>query len=95
MFSCALLLASCHDQPTENTYMSKGTITGPDLRECACCGGWFITIDSMEYLFYTLPPGSNLDLTNETFPLKVQLNWHKPDHPCLSDLIEVDAIAKE
>jgi hypothetical protein len=88
-----LILTSCHKPQPE--YMWDGTITGPDYRKCACCGGWFITIGNDEYTFWALPAGSSLDLENEKFPLKVKLDWTKPDETCPSNRIEVVRIKKK
>jgi hypothetical protein len=67
-------LISCHKE-NANDYRSAGIITGPDIRMCACCGGWFIQIDSATYEFDALPDGSKINLETETFPLSVKLDW--------------------
>jgi hypothetical protein len=85
--------SSCRKPQPE--YVWDGTITGPDYRKCACCGGWFITIDNDEYTFWSVPAGSNLDLEKETFPLKVRLDWKKIEEPCLYNRIEVVRIKKK
>ncbi len=68
---------------------SNGTITGPDVRECACCGGFYIEIDNVNYRFYNVPPNSNLNLENPTFPIYVKLEWAKDANACLGDEIIV------
>jgi hypothetical protein len=70
-----LILFAC---TREDDYMSEGTITGVDYTMCACCGGWFITIDSLQYRIVSIPETSGLDLNNATFPLAVYLDW-KPE----------------
>jgi hypothetical protein len=62
-----------------NKYMSEGIITGADIRMCACCGGWYITVDTANYEFTSLPENSNIDLQTSTFPLKVKLDWQFAD----------------
>ncbi len=59
----------------KDIYLSQGTITGADIRMCACCGGWFIKIDTTTYEFDSLPLNSGIDLQKETFPLNVKLDW--------------------
>jgi hypothetical protein len=75
--------------------MSEGQIQGPDFSMCACCGGWFISIDNDRYRFYELSEESDLDLENETFPITVRLNWRKREHQCLGDEIIVEAIERK
>jgi hypothetical protein len=65
-------------------YKSTGTITGYDLRMCICCGGWIIIIDDGQYLIDTIPDNSDIDLTKETFPVKVKLDWQLTNNGCSS-----------
>jgi len=74
--------------------MSDGTITGYDTRECACCGGFFIDIDNVTYRFYDVPPNSELNLMNPTFPIYVKLDWAKDANACLGDEVIVVRIEK-
>jgi hypothetical protein len=85
-----LMLAGCAKKAV---YQSVGEITGPDPRMCPCCGGYFITIDTIknDYHFYELPANSGLDLTNAKFPVRVELNW-TDTHSC--GVITVQAIRK-
>ncbi len=92
-----LILISCKvdkSSDVEDQFLSDGTITGEDYRDCACCGGWFIDITDSTFRFYQLPDGSNIDLTNETFPVEVRLDWHHDDNACIGDEIIVDKIRK-
>lgn len=82
-----LIILSC--STVENDGMDNGTITGVDIRECICCGGYFIDIRDSTYRFFDLPAGSNLNLTNAKFPIYVKLDWVKADSTCLGDEIEV------
>ncbi len=52
----ALSIVSCSLGGDDS--MSNGTITGIDIRECACCGGFFIEIDNVTYRFYDVPANS-------------------------------------
>jgi hypothetical protein len=84
----------CHRESDD--FMSRGTITGPDLRDCACCGGWYIQIDTVVYQFDTLPQNSGIDLGKETFPLKVKLDWQLSElSACPNKRIDIQRIAKE
>ncbi|MGA3014892.1 MAG: hypothetical protein ABSD71_12765 [Bacteroidales bacterium] len=74
-------------------YQSKGTIIGADKGACMCCGGWFISIDKKVYEFWTLPD-STINLNQETFPLKVMLNW-KSIPSCRDNLISIQSIKLE
>ena len=58
---------------------SVGIITGPDLRMCACCGGWYIRIDGISYEFDSLPSDSKINLQNEKFPVTVKIDWQLSD----------------
>lgn len=70
-------------------FTDNGAITGYDLRECSCCGGFFIDIRNNTYRFYTVPANSNLDLENPDFPIPVNLDWKMDDNACLGDEILV------
>ncbi len=69
------LILLCCKKGISDHYQSTGTITGPDLRMCICCGGWQIMIDNQTYNFDLLPSDSKIDLEHETFPVYVSLDW--------------------
>lgn len=94
---CCLFLVSCEtDNPVNQTdnYMNYGKITGEDYRMCACCGGWFITIESKIYRFYNLPDSCGINLQQETYPVFVELDWAVPEKPCMGDIITVKRMRK-
>jgi hypothetical protein len=64
---------------------SIGTITGSDIRMCACCGGWYIQIDGINYEFDSLPVDSKIDLSAEKFPVSVKIDWQLSDVPACPD----------
>ena len=79
-----------------DNYKSKGIITGPDLRDCACCSGWYIMIDTAQYEFDTLPDNTNIDLAKDPFPINVKLDWQLSDRlPCPYKRIIITRIVKE
>jgi hypothetical protein len=83
-------------QKEKDNPKSTGIITGPDLRDCACCGGWYITIDTTHYEFDSLPVSSNIDLAKETFPVHVKLDWKLSERPsCPYKWITISWIMKE
>ena len=74
-------------------YQSEGVILGPDMRMCACCGGWLITIDAITYRFDSLPAKASIDLQKATFPMKVLLNWSLSNKSACSEKpIEIQEI---
>ena len=84
----------CHRESDD--FMSHGTITGPDVRDCACCGGWYIEIDTVVYEFDALPENSGIALDKETFPLKAKLDWKLSDKiACPNKRIDIQRIKKE
>ena len=90
-----ITLTFCHKEHYTD-FASSGIITGPDIRACACCGGWFIQIDSITYEFDTLPDDSDINLEKETFPLFVKLDWQmKGAGACPSNRIIIQRIKKE
>ena len=63
-------------------YKSIGTITGNDGTMCGCCGGWIINIDDGRFLIDSMPKNSGLDLSKETFPVTVKLDWQVVNNGC-------------
>ncbi|HLG32713.1 MAG TPA: hypothetical protein VI362_06710 [Ignavibacteriaceae bacterium] len=86
-------LISC--SVTENEFMNNGIITGPDVRECSCCGGYFIDIDDKIYRFYSLPDNNSINLIDVRFPVYVKLDWKNDEEACLGDEIIVLRIDKQ
>lgn len=86
------VMGSCQK---EEPFMDVGIITGPDLRLCACCGGWFIEIGDNTYRFSDIPCSCSLDLVNEEFPVIVNIDWEKDPNACLGDEIIVHRIKKK
>lgn len=68
-----IIASACHKN--SNTAYVHGTITGYDLKKCACCGGYVLRLDNGDssYRFFNFPAGSNVDSTQ--FPQSVYLNY--------------------
>ena len=78
----------------EADYKSKGEITGIDMRACACCGGYFIKIDTAVYLANILPADFKYDFSKATFPIPVMLDWSLSKFQCTTmKQIEVSRIS--
>ena len=75
ILACVMVF-SCTKKTTH--YQASGTITGLDLRMCACCGGYFIKMTGSDttYHFYNFPAGSTIDSTH--FPINVSFNYTAP-----------------
>lgn len=70
-----LLILSFISCKKDLEYNDSGLITGPDPRDCICCGGFFIEIGDSTYNFDHLPYSSNIDLVTASFPIFVNLDW--------------------
>ncbi len=66
----AIAMAGCEKEYSRD----RGQITGLDPTMCACCGGFFITIDDNIYRM-ELPEGTEPDFLDEPFPIDVRLTW--------------------
>ncbi|HKI87892.1 MAG TPA: hypothetical protein VKA38_02620 [Draconibacterium sp.] len=87
------VIFSCEKK--EDQYQSSAVITGPDIRECICCGGYSIEMNDSTYNFDTLPASSNIELNTETFPINVKLDWSY-DKKCGGiQYITISRIAKQ
>ena len=93
----AAFICNCDDNSTTGTglYKSNGIITGIDMRECMCCGGWFIEISDSTYRFSGLPADCNINFEQDTLPLAVKLDWNKSPNPCLGDEIIIIRMKKD
>jgi len=77
LFPVSLIL-SCE----KDTYQSTGTIIGPDIRMCVCCGGYFIETDGNQYLFEKSELPANFTFTDSQLPLHVKLDWKPKTGGC-------------
>lgn len=73
----------------EAAFQSKGIITGPDYRKCACfgekcgcCGNYVIEINQKGHLFVDLPKEPGLDLKTAKFPINISLDWRVDPDSC-------------
>jgi len=94
---CLIILCFvCCQKGNNSDYQSNGIIMGPDIRMCACCGGWYIQIDSLTYEFDSIPANSNIDLQKESFPILVKLDWQLSNQiACPDKRIIIKSIIKE
>jgi len=79
-FLFSLMLGGCTNDDLVS-YKSEGTVIGPDVKMCVCCGGWEITIDNKTYHF-EMPSNSGINADKDKFPLKVKLNWNIDNTAC-------------
>ena len=78
-FILMILLATC-DKKEESTYMGEGVITGFDPRDCVCCGGLLINLNSNStdvvtdstYQIDHVPANFPID-ANTVFPVYIRL----------------------
>jgi len=92
IFSTVIFI-SCDKE--ENKFESTAVITGPDVRDCICCGGYFIELNDTVYNFDSLPTSSTINLTEETFPITVNLDWSYDRNCGNIQYIEITRIAKK
>lgn len=94
---CFLLLsvASCSKSGTKG-YKFNASIIGLDARACACCGGYFISIDGLEKNGYFLadkfPDGFVLE-PGVHFPVRIYLEWVKNPNTCVPNGIIIQKIS--
>jgi len=75
----ALIVAGCEKN---EKYDSAGIIIAADMTECACCGGYFIKIDEIQYRFEKNELPSGYAFSDEQLPLNVELNWKLKTGSC-------------
>jgi hypothetical protein len=92
IFAIVIGLTTC--SRSDEAYQSKGVISGQDFTMCACCGGWFITIDGENFRFDTIPADSGIILEKETMPLAVELDWQIKPGGCPANRIIIQRIKK-
>ena len=86
------VISSCEKSEVVTDTLEDAVITGYDMRMCACCGGWYIKIDTSSYRFFSIPDGSGFKLDTISFPFNVRVKWSKRANPCLGDEIEIEFI---
>lgn len=87
----SLLLLSCEKTRYENT----GTITGPDMAMCACCGGYFMVIDGTKYRFDKSELPAGFTFNDEQLPLRVKLSFEAKTVSCTGlNWIKISKIRK-
>jgi hypothetical protein len=74
---------------SDSNYMGAGVVTGYDVRDCACCGGLLINLNSSSTELYSdstyqidLVPG-NFDIdANTVFPVFINLDYSRNTKKC-------------
>jgi len=85
------LVISCE----KTKYESTGTITGADMAMCACCGGYFITIEGIVYRFEKSELPVNFTFNDDQIPLQVELDWELKTQSCAGfNWIKISKIRK-
>jgi hypothetical protein len=87
-FLLFITLNSC-DHKEEYTYMGEGVITGFDPRDCACCGGLLINLNSSSTELFTdstyqidnVPGNFPIDV-NTIFPVFISLDYKRTGALC-------------
>lgn len=90
-------LSACNKDDATPGVESNASITAIDLRECSCCGGYWIEISGEELRFFEEDlPNNNLNLSNRALPVSVTLRWRLLDESqnCGGELIEVFSISE-
>lgn len=72
------ILISCEKAKYENT----GIITGADLADCACCGGYFIEIGDSIYRFQKDKLPGNFTFDDKQLPIQVDIDWERKTDIC-------------
>lgn len=95
-YTTIILLAflfSCSSPDIIDSWPVRAEIIGQDMRECACCSGWLIKIDTNYYNFEKLPANANFNLDSEKYPLPVQILYKKRTTGC-KNMIDITNILK-
>ncbi|MEO1260039.1 MAG: hypothetical protein AAFZ15_14695 [Bacteroidota bacterium] len=90
-----ILLTACKDdEPAvkKSDCTTEASLIGMDARRCACCGGWFIQIESETYRALTLPEEFTNTLALYSLPMDIYVDWSPETTPCLGDEIVVDCL---
>lgn len=74
----ATIFLRCEKIKSENSAI----ITGADMTMCACCGGYFIDIEGVQYRFEKSGLPANFTFKDTELPLKVELNWELKSEIC-------------
>ncbi len=99
LFFGLFIFTSCNEDEKKE-FQSKGVVTGFDPRDCACCGGVLINVDSdSTELFtsktYVIHSKPNDFIVNEStqFPIFVKLDWTETKGFCIK-AINISRIEK-
>jgi hypothetical protein len=73
---CLICMYSCSSD-YENNCPKEGKVIGYDMRDCMCCGGWFVEYNNDTLLFDTVPGNAKLGEWVESygFPIKIDFDY--------------------
>jgi hypothetical protein len=81
-----IMFNACEHKDYE--YMGEGVLTGYDPRDCACCGGLVINLNSNSTDFFTdstyqidIVP-DDFDITSFDFPVLIKLDYERNGKLC-------------
>jgi hypothetical protein len=87
LMSIILIMFTTCDK--EEQYMGEGVITGYDPRDCVCCGGLLINLNSSSTELFTdstfqvdLVPTDFIIDTNTIFPMFIKLDYSRNNKLC-------------
>ncbi|MEL6193578.1 MAG: hypothetical protein AAFR66_16070 [Bacteroidota bacterium] len=97
-----MLTIGCENESTAEVHACtpenevEASITGPDFRRCACCGGWFIEIADSTYRFQKFPDCSEIEgLADDVkYPIPVTIDFRADLNPCLGDEIFLEKLVR-
>jgi len=92
------LSQGCSKEEKMNANSSDAVITGFDLSECGCCGGYIVNIInnppySNDFLARELPAGSDI-YSGADFPIYVKIEWQADTTECERRIIITKLLKK-
>jgi hypothetical protein len=86
IFLIMMVIVACEKN---DAFMGAGVLTGYDPRDCACCGGLLINLNSGSSELFTdstyqvdiVPDNLNID-ANSDFPIYIDLDYSKDTKKC-------------
>ncbi|XZF14182.1 hypothetical protein ACTHGU_20580 [Chitinophagaceae bacterium MMS25-I14] len=88
-----LVFAGCHKNDNK---ISKATLLGYDLSNCACCGGLIMKFDDNNTYFRVshLPQSSSINEGTQ-FPVKVFIEWKPDSNACGKNFVYITSLFRQ